>query len=86
MLLVVSDGIGYGGLSIRVRKHNMVQSLMDSPKRKNHSSFPFNELSTSAGNSGRTGRPIVSIASSGFNEVQKYIVLDGHTYGAEALS
>ena len=74
------------GLSIRVQEATVWFSLMDCLKAMG-TALPFNELYTALQQGTVDGQenPIVSIASSGFNEVQKYMVLDGHTYGAESV-
>ncbi|WP_125144511.1 TRAP transporter substrate-binding protein DctP [Clostridium transplantifaecale] len=74
------------GLSIRVQEATVWFSLMDCLKARG-TALPFNELYTALQQGTVDGQenPIVSIASSGFDEVQKYMVLDGHTYGAESV-
>ena len=74
------------GLSIRVQESPIWFSLAD------HLGFiatpiAFNELYTALQQGTVDGQenPIASISSSAFDEVQKYMVLDGHTYAPESM-
>ena len=74
------------GLSIRVQESPIWFSLAD------HLGFiatpiAFNELYTALQQGTVDGQenPIASISSSTFDEVQKYMVLDGHTYAPESM-
>ncbi len=74
------------GLSIRVQEAPIWFALADSlgfiP-----TPIVFNELYTALQQGTVDGQknPIASISSSAFDEVQKYMVLDGHTYAAESM-
>lgn len=74
------------GLSIRVQEAPIWFALMES---LNASAVPvsFNELYTALQQGMVDGQenPIASIATSKFYEVQKYLCLDGHTYGAVSM-
>jgi len=74
------------GLSIRVQEAPIWFALMKSLKA---SAVPvsFNELYTALQQGMVDGQenPIASIATSKFNEVQKYLTLDGHTYAAVSM-
>lgn len=74
------------GLSIRVQEAPIWFALMKSLQA---SAVPvsFNELYTALQQGMVDGQenPIASIATSRFNEVQKYLTLDGHTYAAVSM-
>lgn len=74
------------GLSIRVQEAPIWFALMD---KLGATATPvsFNELYTALQQGMVDGQenPIASIYSSRFNEVQKYMTLDGHTYAAESV-
>lgn len=74
------------GLSIRVQEAPIWFALMQSLEA---SAVPvsFNELYTALQQGMVDGQenPIASIATSKFNEVQKYLTLDGHTYAAVSM-
>lgn len=74
------------GLSIRVQEAPIWFALI---KSLNASAVPvsFNELYTALQQGMVDGQenPIASIYSSKFNEVQKYLTLDGHTYAAVSI-
>ncbi|MDF2519779.1 MAG: dicarboxylate transporter, DctP subunit [Clostridia bacterium] len=74
------------GLSIRVQEAPIWFALMQSLEA---SAVPvsFNELYTALQQGMVDGQenPIASIATSRFNEVQKYLTLDGHTYAAVSM-
>lgn len=74
------------GLSIRVQEAPIWFALIE---KLNATATPvaFNELYTALQQGMVDGQenPITSIASSRFNEVQKYMTLDGHTYAAESV-
>lgn len=74
------------GQSIRVQEATVWFSLADSLGFI-ATPIPFNELYTALQQGTVDGQenPITSIATSAFNEVQKYMCLDGHTYGAESI-
>lgn len=74
------------GLAIRVQEAPIWFALADSLKFI-ATPIPFNELYTALQQGTVDGQenPIASISSSAFDEVQKYMVLDGHTYGAESI-
>lgn len=74
------------GLSIRVQEAPIWFALADSLKFI-ATPIPFNELYTALQQGTVDGQenPIASISSSAFDEVQKYMVLDGHTYAAESM-
>lgn len=74
------------GLSIRVQEAPIWFALTDS-LGATATPVPFNELYTALSQGMVDGQenPIPSIASSRFNEVQKYMCLDGHTYAAESI-
>ena len=74
------------GLSIRVQEAPIWFALMKK-LGATATPVPFNELYTALSQGMVDGQenPITSIASSRFNEVQKYMVLDGHTYGAQSM-
>lgn len=73
------------GLSIRVQEAPIWFSLIEM-LNATATPVPFNELYTALSQGMVDGQenPITSIASSRFNEVQKYMVLDGHTYAAQS--
>ncbi|BAL01009.1 putative transporter [Oscillibacter valericigenes Sjm18-20] len=74
------------GLSIRVQEATIWFALADS---LNFIATPiaFNDLYTALQQGTVDGQenPITSIATSAFDEVQKYMCLDNHTYGAESI-
>lgn len=74
------------GLSIRVQEAPIWFALIDSLKA---SAVPvsFNELYTALQQGMVDGQenPIASIYTSKFNEVQKYLTLDGHTYAPVSM-
>ncbi|HWP50303.1 MAG TPA: TRAP transporter substrate-binding protein DctP [Clostridia bacterium] len=74
------------GLSIRVQEAPIWFALIE---KLGATATPvaFNELYTALQQGMVDGQenPITSIASSRFNEVQKYMTLDGHTYAAESV-
>lgn len=74
------------GLSIRVQEAPIWFALI---KSLDASAVPvsFNELYTALQQGMVDGQenPIASIATSKFNEVQKYLTLDGHTYAAVSM-
>lgn len=74
------------GLSIRVQEAPIWFALM---QKLGASAVPvsFNELYTALQQGMVDGQenPIASIATSKFNEVQKYLTLDGHTYAAVSM-
>lgn len=74
------------GLSIRVQEAPIWFALADC---LNFIATPiaFNELYTalSQGTVDGEENPIASISSSAFDEVQKYMCMDGHTYAAESM-
>ncbi|KAF5035115.1 Solute-binding protein [anaerobic digester metagenome] len=74
------------GLSIRVQEAPIWFALIE---KLGATATPvsFNELYTALQQGMVDGQenPITSIASSRFNEVQKYMTLDGHTYAAESM-
>ncbi|MDO4269141.1 MAG: TRAP transporter substrate-binding protein DctP, partial [Eubacteriales bacterium] len=74
------------GLSIRVQESPIWFALAD---HLNFIATPiaFNELYTALQQGTVDGQenPIASISSSAFDEVQKYMCLDGHTYGPESM-
>lgn len=74
------------GQSIRVQEAPIWFALMDS-LGSTGTPVSFNELYTALSQGMVDGQenPIGSIASSKFYEVQKYMVLDGHTYSAESI-
>lgn len=74
------------GLSIRVQEAPIWFALMDS-LGATATPINFSELYTALQQGTVDGQenPIASIATSAFDEVQKYMVLDGHTYGAESI-
>lgn len=74
------------GQSIRVQEAPIWFALPDSLGAKG-TPVAFNELYTALSQGMVDGQenPIASIASSKFYEVQKYMCLDGHTYGAESI-
>lgn len=74
------------GLSIRVQEAPIWFALTDS-LGATATPVPFNELYTALQQGMVDGQenPVTSIATSRFNEVQKYMVLDGHTYAAESI-
>jgi len=74
------------GLSIRVQEAPIWFALMDA-LGATATPVSFNELYTALQQKMVDGQenPITSIAASGFDEVQKYMVLDGHTYAAESI-
>ena len=74
------------GLSIRVQEAPIWFALADSLKFI-ATPIPFNELYTALQQGTVDGQenPIASISSSAFDEVQKYMVLDGHTYATESM-
>nr|WP_312579913.1 TRAP transporter substrate-binding protein DctP [Sedimentibacter sp.] len=74
------------GLSIRVQEAPIWFALMEK-LGATATPVPFNELYTALQQGMVDGEenPITSIATSKFNEVQKYLTLDGHTYAAESI-
>ena len=74
------------GLSIRVQEAPIWFALL---KSLNASAIPvsFNELYTALQQGMVDGQenPIASIYTAKFNEVQKYLTLDGHTYAAVSI-
>lgn len=74
------------GLSIRVQEAPIWFALMEK-LGATATPVPFNELYTALQQGMVDGQenPITSIATSRFNEVQKYMTLDGHTYAAESI-
>lgn len=74
------------GMSIRVQEAPIWFALIDSLGAI-ATPVAFNELYTALQQGMVDGQenPIPSIASSRFNEVQKYMCLDGHTYAAESI-
>lgn len=74
------------GQSIRVQEAPIWFALTDS-LGATATPVAFNELYTALSQGMVDGQenPIPSIASSKFYEVQKYMCLDGHTYGAESI-
>lgn len=74
------------GLSIRVQEAPIWFALMESLKA---SAVPvsFNELYTALQQGMVDGQenPIATVATQKFVEVQKYMSLDGHTYGAVSM-
>jgi len=74
------------GQSIRVQEAPIWFALTDCLGAKG-TPVAFNELYTALSQGMVDGQenPIASIASSKFYEVQKYMCLDGHTYGAESI-
>mgnify|MGYP000849814831 CR=1 FL=1 len=74
------------GLSIRVQEAPIWFALMNK-LNATATPVPFNELYTALQQGMVDGQenPITSIATSRFDEVQKYMVLDGHTYAAESI-
>ncbi|CDZ74215.1 TRAP-T family tripartite ATP-independent periplasmic transporter [Peptoniphilus sp. ING2-D1G] len=71
------------GLSIRVQEAPIWFALLES-LGASAVPVPFNELYTALQQGMCDGQenPVASIATSKFNEVQKYLSLDGHTYAA----
>ena len=74
------------GLSIRVQEAPIWFALIDS-LGATATPVAFNELYTALQQGMVDGQenPIPTIASCRFNEVQQYLCLDGHTYGAESI-
>lgn len=74
------------GLSIRVQEAPIWVALIQM-LGATATPVSFNELYTALQQGMVDGQenPITSIASSRFNEVQKYMTLDGHTYAAESV-
>jgi tripartite ATP-independent transporter DctP family solute receptor len=74
------------GLSIRVQEAPIWFALIEK-LGATATPVPFNELYTALQQGMVDGQenPITSIATSKFNEVQKYLTLDGHTYAAESI-
>ena len=74
------------GQSIRVQEATIWFALADSLGFI-ATPIAFNELYTALQQGTVDGQenPITSIATSAFDEVQKYMCLDGHTYGAESI-
>lgn len=74
------------GLSIRVQEAPIWFALADCLKFI-ATPIPFNELYTALSQGTVDGQenPIASISSSAFDEVQKYMCMDGHTYAAESM-
>lgn len=82
----IKSAADMAGLSIRVQEAPIWFALMDSLKA---SAVPvsFNELYTALQQGMVDGQenPIASIYTSKFNEVQKYLTLDGHTYAPVSM-
>ena len=82
----IKSAADLAGQSIRVQEATIWFALADS---LNFIATPiaFNELYTALQQGTVDGQenPITSIATSAFDEVQKYMCLDGHTYGAESI-
>lgn len=74
------------GLSIRVQEATIWFALADSLGFI-ATPIAFNELYTALQQGTVDGQenPITSIATSAFDEVQKYMCMDNHTYGAESI-
>lgn len=74
------------GLSIRVQEAPIWFALADSLEFI-ATPIAFNELYTALQQGTVDGQenPIASISSSAFDEVQKYMCMDGHTYAAESM-
>lgn len=74
------------GLSIRVQEAPIWFALADSLEFI-ATPIAFNELYTALQQSTVDGQenPIATISSSAFDEVQKYMCMDGHTYAAESI-
>lgn len=74
------------GLSIRVQEAPIWFSLTEM-LGATATPVPFNELYTALSQGMVDGQenPVTSIATSRFNEVQKYMTLDGHTYAAQSV-
>lgn len=74
------------GLSIRVQEAPIWFALTDA-LGATATPVPFNELYTALQQGMVDGQenPVTSIATSRFNEVQKYMTLDGHTYAAQSM-
>lgn len=74
------------GLSIRVQEAPIWFSLINA-LGATATPVPFNELYTALSQGMVDGQenPIASVSSARFNEVQKYMVLDGHTYAAGSI-
>lgn len=74
------------GLSIRVQEAPIWFALADSLEFI-ATPIAFNELYTALQQGTVDGQenPIASISSSAFDEVQKYMCMDGHTYAAESI-
>ncbi len=82
----IKSAADMAGLSIRVQEAPIWFALMESLKA---SAVPvsFNELYTALQQGMVDGQenPIASIYTSKFNEVQKHLTLDGHTYAAVSM-
>ena len=82
----IKSAADLSGLSIRVQEATIWFALADS---LNFIATPiaFNELYTALQQGTVDGQenPITSIATSAFDEVQKYMCMDNHTYGAESI-
>ena len=82
----VTKASDMSGLSIRVQEAPVWFALADSLGFI-ATPIAFNELYTALQQKTVEGQenPIASISSSAFDEVQKYMCLDGHTYAAESM-
>lgn len=82
----IQSAADLAGQSIRVQEATIWFALADSLGFI-ATPIPFNELYTALQQSTVDGQenPITSIATSAFDEVQRYMCLDGHTYGAESI-
>ena len=82
----VTKASDMSGLSIRVQEAPVWFALADSLGFI-ATPIAFNELYTALQQKTVDGQenPIASISSSAFDEVQKYMCLDGHTYAAESM-
>lgn len=82
----VTSAADMKGLSIRVQEAPIWFALADSLGFI-ATPISFNELYTALQQGTVDGQenPIASISSSAFDEVQKYMCMDGHTYAAESM-
>lgn len=82
----IKSAADLAGQSIRVQEATIWFALADSLGFI-ATPIAFNELYTALQQGTVDGQenPITSIATSAFDEVQKYMCLDGHTYGAESI-
>lgn len=82
----VTKASDMNGLSIRVQEAPIWFALADSLGFI-ATPIAFNELYTALQQKTVDGQenPIASISSSAFDEVQKYMCMDGHTYAAESM-